>query len=72
MPGYVTHALAIVRNKQKGMHVYDLMHGDALYKRMLCNRTETLHWLVLQRRRLKFRLEDLAVKAVRVGRRSVF
>jgi len=35
MPGYVTHAYAVAYNKAKGMEIYDLMHGDDLYKRIL-------------------------------------
>ena len=70
MPGYVVHCLAIAYNKQKGMKVYDLLHGDSLYKRILCNQSQTLYWLVLQRKRLKFGLEDCAVNAVRWFRRQ--
>jgi len=65
MPGYVVHVLAIAYNKQKGMAVYDLMHGYALYKKILCNQTEELCWVVLQRQRLKFIFENMATKAVR-------
>lgn len=68
MPGYVVHALAVAHNKDKGMALYDLMHGDALYKRMLCNHDSQLRWVVLQRRRYKFTLEDLAVTVVRYCR----
>jgi len=69
MPGYIVHSLAIAYNKQKGMKVYDLLHGDSLYKRILCNHNETLYWLVLQRKQLKFGLEDCAVKVARWFRR---
>lgn len=65
MPGYVTHVLAILHNKSRGMSVYDLMHGDSLYKRMLCNRSQRLLWVVLQRQRLNFLLEKVAVDMVR-------
>ena len=65
MPGYVVHALAVAHNRARGMAVYDLMHGDSLYKRILCNQSRTLRWMVLQRPRLKFALENLAVAAVR-------
>jgi CelD/BcsL family acetyltransferase involved in cellulose biosynthesis len=68
-PGYVVHVLAIAYNKQKGMKVYDLMHGDSLYKTTLCNRNQTLQWMVMQRRRVRFSLEDIAVSIVRQYRR---
>lgn len=70
-PGYVVHALAIVHNRDRGMAVYDLMHGDALYKRILCNRSQKLFWIVMQRRRLKFSTERFVVNLVRLGRRLV-
>jgi len=65
MSGYVVHVLAIVYNKQKEMKFYDFMHGDSLYKKILCNQTRKLYWVVLQRYRLKFVFEKLAVNAVR-------
>lgn len=69
LPGYVVHALAIVHNQEKGMMRYDLMHGDALYKKILCNRSRKLFWAVLQRRRLRFGVERMAVDVVRLCRR---
>lgn len=65
MPGYVAHTLAIAHNRSKGMHDYDLMHGDTLYKRILCNRSRKLLWIVIQRKRLKFTAEKFAVGLVR-------
>ena len=57
MPGYVVHVLAIEYNRGLGMHFYDLMHGDELYKQILCSRHRQLVWLVLQRPRPRFRIE---------------
>ena len=71
MPGYVLHVLAIVHNRENGMKTYDLMHGDSLYKRILCNREKHMYWMVYQRMRLKFWLEDVAVKVVSAGKRLV-
>jgi CelD/BcsL family acetyltransferase involved in cellulose biosynthesis len=71
MPGYVLHVLAIVHNKKNSMNTYDFMHGDSLYKRILCNHEEKLYWMVYQRKRLKFCIEDVAVAVVRRGRRLV-
>ena len=69
MPGYVAHAMAIAYNQSKGMAVYDLMHGEGLYKRILCNRKQKLLWVVLQRKQLKFAVEKFAVGVVRCMRR---
>ena len=69
MPGYIAHVLAIAHNKQQGKKVYDLMQGYSTYKEILCNRKQTLHWVVVQRRLLKFSLEDIAVSLVRQYRR---
>lgn len=65
MPGYVAHVLAIAHNRSKGMHDYDLMHGESLYKSILCNRSRKLQWIVIQRKRLKFSIENFAVGMVR-------
>jgi CelD/BcsL family acetyltransferase involved in cellulose biosynthesis len=58
-PGLVSHAMAVTFNAQAGHRVYDFMAGDRQYKRSLCTDTGELHWLVLQRDRLKFNIEDL-------------
>lgn len=71
MPGYITHAYAVAFNKDRGMRTYDLMHGDDLYKRILCNQNARLVWVVLQRQRLKFSIEKLAVGMVRGFRKLV-
>ena len=60
MPGYVSHTLAIDYNKNRGMETYDLLHGDSLYKKLLCNQQQELYWLVIQRKRIRFLLEDIA------------
>ena len=60
MPGYVAHTLAIIYNKNKGMEIYDLMFGDDLYKKLLCNQKQKLYWSVVQRKKLRFALEDAA------------
>ena len=64
-PGYVVHALAISHNRESGMSVYDLMHGDSLYKQILCSDNRKLVWALVQRPLLKFRLENAAVGMVR-------
>lgn len=68
MPGYVVHVLAIAHNKEKGMAVYDLMHGDSLYKRILCNQSHKLYWIVIRRQKMKFVIEKLAADMARTCR----
>ena len=69
-PGYVAHTLAIVHNKEKGMLVYDFMHGESRYKSSLGSSSVNLYWIVLQRPRLKFMLEHLAVEIIRYLRKT--
>lgn len=69
MPGYIVHAMAIVHNRRKGMDIYDFMHGDSIYKRVLSNRSETLYWVSMQRRRLKFLLENRLLALYRCGKK---
>ncbi len=64
-PGLVSHAMAVSFNAAAGYRVYDFMAGDQQYKRSLCTDTGELHWLVLQRDRLKFNVEDLLRRAKR-------
>jgi CelD/BcsL family acetyltransferase involved in cellulose biosynthesis len=58
-PGLVSHAMAVSLNAAAGHRLYDFMAGDQQYKRSLSTDTGELHWLVLQRDRLKFNVEDL-------------
>lgn len=57
-PGYVSHYLAIEYNLKHGVAIYDFLAGDAQYKSSLSNKEHTLAWIVLQRKRWKFMLED--------------
>jgi CelD/BcsL family acetyltransferase involved in cellulose biosynthesis len=56
-PGLLTHMLAIEHNLQRGMRVYDFLMGEQQYKRSLATDEERMIWLVLQRSRLRFRVE---------------
>jgi hypothetical protein len=49
--------MAIEYNREIGMCLYDLMHGNDLYKKILCKRHRKLVWCVLQRRRWRFMAE---------------
>jgi CelD/BcsL family acetyltransferase involved in cellulose biosynthesis len=55
-PGLLTHALAIEHYRQRGMREYDLLSGDALYKRTLCNGARELFWTTVYRNRPWIRL----------------
>ena len=58
-PGLVSHAMAVSFNAAAGHRMYDFMAGEQQYKRSLSTDNAELHWLVLQRGRLKFNLEDM-------------
>lgn len=64
-PGLVAHALAIEHNAARGFDVYDFLAGDSDFKRRLATGSEPLAWLVVQRPRLKLRLENVARRARR-------
>jgi CelD/BcsL family acetyltransferase involved in cellulose biosynthesis len=63
-PGYVSHYLAIEYNLRHGAKIYDFLAGDAQYKYSLGRNDHALAWVVLQRRRWKFTLEDVLRKTV--------
>jgi CelD/BcsL family acetyltransferase involved in cellulose biosynthesis len=49
-PGFTAHWLAAARYRARGLSAYDLMAGDADYKRRLGREGETLTSLVIERR----------------------
>jgi hypothetical protein len=57
-PGLVSHALAVQHNLDQGAAVYDFLGGDSRYKQSLCTDSVPMRWLVWQRPRWRFRLED--------------
>lgn len=63
-PGLLSHHLAIVLNRARGMQVYDFLAGDSRYKRSLANRQTELVWIVAQRPALRFALER-ALRAIK-------
>ena len=65
MPGYVVHAMAIEHNRKLGMRIYDHMYGDEHYKKLMCKRYHELLWVALQRRRLRFDMENLVLSIKR-------
>ena len=58
--GMVADYLAVMHNLEAGAAVFDFLHGDNLHKRRLGTGEEWSYWLVLQRPRLAFALEDRA------------
>lgn len=64
-PGYVSHYLAIEYNLKHGAKIYDFLAGDAQYKSSMGRDDHTLAWVVLQRRRWKFKVEDALRSVVR-------
>lgn len=56
-PGVVSHALAIKQAWQDGAEIYDFMAGENRLKRSFGNHTENLSWTVIQKPRLRFRVE---------------
>src|SRR5262249_52150189 len=59
-PGLVAHSLLVEENLRRGARVYDLLMGDQRYKKSLATDEGTMCELVVQRDRLRFRVEDLA------------
>jgi CelD/BcsL family acetyltransferase involved in cellulose biosynthesis len=70
-PGYVSHYLAIEHNLKHGAKIYDFLAGDAQYKSSLARNDHALAWVVLQRRRWKFTLEDALRKVAHRVKSSI-
>jgi CelD/BcsL family acetyltransferase involved in cellulose biosynthesis len=58
-PGFVAHAYSVEHCAAKGFRTYDMMAGESRYKRQLGEPVAELAWLVLRRRRLGLRIEDV-------------
>lgn len=57
-PGYLCHAAAIERAAAAGHAIYDLLGGEARYKRCLATGEDRLAWYRVQRPRTRFVVED--------------
>ena len=57
-PGFVCHAAAIDHAAASGLALYDFLGGDVRYKKSLSTDATRLIWARVQRRRLRFLLED--------------
>ena len=57
-PGMVAHYKAIEYNIANGNSIYNFLASDDRYKRSLSTDKHTLLWVSIQKRRLRFRLED--------------
>lgn len=69
-PGVIAHALAIKNAWQDGAEIYDFMAGENRLKRSFGNRTETLSWTVVQKPRLRFRIEHRALGGTRSAKKK--
>jgi CelD/BcsL family acetyltransferase involved in cellulose biosynthesis len=63
-PGLLCHAEAVSWCAAAGLRVYDFLAGEHRYKRQLSTMAGEMHWVVLQRPRLRFWLEARAVSGV--------
>jgi hypothetical protein len=68
-PGLVCHTLAIEHCAAAGLALYDMLGGDMRYKKSLSTGADSLVWARVQRRRLRFALEDRA-RALLAARRG--
>ena len=66
-PGYVSLYYAIDYNLKKEYRVFDFLAGKNQYKESLSNDSIKLQWVMLQRKKIKFWIEDL----LRLGKRKV-
>ena len=72
MPGYVTHALAIVFNQSEGMQEYDFMYGESRYKSSFSDKQNKLVWVLIKRRSFILLLEKIALNILRPLKNYLF
>jgi len=56
--GLIAHQEVMDACLEEGVETYDFMAGDSRYKRQLANESSELHWLIMQRPRWRFTVED--------------
>lgn len=61
-PGLVSHCCAIQYNIKAGMKTYDLLMGNQRFKQNLATGRDEMAWIVLQKPRIRFRLENAAIR----------
>jgi CelD/BcsL family acetyltransferase involved in cellulose biosynthesis len=59
-PGLISHYMAVRHNLSTDARIYDFMAGQAQHKTSLSTDATSVVWLVVQRDRFKYQLEDLA------------
>jgi len=59
-PGLMSHCRAVQYNLDAGMKTYDLLMGTQRFKQNLATHQGKMAWLVLQKPRVRFRLEEVA------------
>jgi CelD/BcsL family acetyltransferase involved in cellulose biosynthesis len=69
--GLLVHALVIDHNARRGQAIYDMLAGDAQYKRALANITTPLWWGELQATSHKLRAEGLVKSGLHTLRTAV-
>ena len=69
-PGLVVHALTVAHNATAGAIRYDLLAGDQQYKRSLATATRPMYWVIAQRPRLRFRIENALLAVVQTLRQK--
>lgn len=61
-PGLVSHCRAVQYSIDAGMKTYDLLMGTQRFKQNLATHRGIMAWLVLQKPRIRFRLEQAAIR----------
>ena len=59
-PGFICHTAAIEHATATGCAIYDFLAGDQRYKKQLATDSTQMTWARVQRRRLRFVVEDYA------------
>lgn len=61
-PGFVSHYMAVQHSIEAGMKTYDLLMGNQRFKENLATDRGEMAWMVLQKPRIRFGLEQTALR----------
>lgn len=63
-PGMVSHYFSILLNAENGFKIYDFLEGEANYKKSMATNKSELYWLTIQKKHLRFKLEQKLKKTL--------
>ncbi len=69
MPGFVCHYYVVTHNAMIGLSSYDWLEGQSNYKKILSTNQIEMETIIIQKRSIKYTMDNIIVKLYRLYRR---